>query len=64
MRAGLKAACETLRQWMREAQAIATSLNSPPLMAYLAERSNQFERRVHDALAGFEALGKLALALR
>ena len=64
MRAGLKAACETLRQWMRDAQALATTLNSPPLMAYLADRSNQFERRVHDALAGFEALRKLALALK
>lgn len=64
VRTGFQAGCDTLRQWMRDAQDLAATLNCPPLAHYLADRSAQFERRAHDALAGFGALGKLAAALK
>ncbi len=64
VRTGLQSGCDTLRHWLRDAQDIAATLNSPPLVQYLADRSTQFERRAHDALTGFAALGKLAAALK
>lgn len=64
VRRGFGTACTTLRRWMGEAQATAARLGSPALEAYLVGRSAQFEQRAASALAGLEALGRLAAVTR
>lgn len=62
VRGGFDSACDTLRQWMREAQALAATLNCPAMERYLVQRAALFERRAHQAVAGFAALRELATA--
>ena len=61
---GFTQACDTLRQWMQDAQAAAITLNSAPLLDDLQARSANFERRARDAQAGLAALRGLAEALK
>lgn len=64
VRCGFDGACDTLRRWMGDTQALAATLGSPALVQYLADRAAQFEARAHRARDGLRALGPLATAWR
>lgn len=64
VRCGFDAACDTLRRWMHDTQALAATLGCPALVAYLADRAAEFELRVGRARDGLRALGPLASAWR
>lgn len=64
VRCGFDGACDTLRVWMRETQAVAGALDCPPLVQYLAERAGQFEVQARRARAALRVLGPLAAAWR
>jgi hypothetical protein len=61
VREGFAHGCDTLHEWMREAQDLAAALNCSELNQHLAERSNLFEARAHKSLEGLQALGKLVM---
>lgn len=53
----------TLHDWMGEVKTLASALQSPDLMAYLAWREHEVVRQAENLANGLQHLGKLAAAM-